>query len=305
MFGDLDPKTIPPEFFLSVDPDTGKPKGLVPKIEKISVTERHRTVKVWRALWKKMSTMGYCDLDKDPSKIFANTAPQPRQALWTHREVMRLVQRAWRENKRGLAAAIAVAWDTMLSPVDVRRLTKAQMREDGLFAVERAKTGRAAAGTLTRYSRAILDTYVASLGFDVLDTSPLFRTAGSEPGAKGGRRWAPQAYTKDRLEKDFAEIRVLVFGPEERRQLSDMRRSGHVEGDAGGATPADASAKMANTISVSNRLRKTYNPVNVASVRRFDEARAVGRKQLDKNGRPTKSVHRSAGKVFTGSSDKA
>jgi hypothetical protein len=29
MFADLDPKTIPPEFFLSVDPSTGKPKGLV------------------------------------------------------------------------------------------------------------------------------------------------------------------------------------------------------------------------------------------------------------------------------------
>jgi hypothetical protein len=128
MFADLDPKTIPPEFFLSVDPTTGKPKGLVPKVEKVSVTERHRAVKVWRALWKKMATMGYCDADKDPSKIFANSAPQPRQALWTHHEVTRLVQRAWRENKPGLAAVIAVAWDTMLSPVDVRTLSKAQMR---------------------------------------------------------------------------------------------------------------------------------------------------------------------------------
>jgi hypothetical protein len=55
---------------------------------------------------------------------------------------------------------------------------------------------------------------------------------------------------------------------------------------AGGATPADASAKMANTISVSNRLRKTYNPVNVVSVRRFDEARkekAVNMDVLDPN----------------------
>jgi hypothetical protein len=111
--------------------------------------------------------------------------------------------------------------------------------------------------------------------------------------AAGGRRWAPQPYTKDRLEKDFAEIRALVFGPNEYRQLSDMRRSGHVEGDAGGATPSDASAKMANTISVSNRLRKTYNPVNVASVRRFDEARVAGRKQLRGTKRPQKSVHRS------------
>jgi hypothetical protein len=59
-----------------------------------------------------------------------------------------------------------------------------------------------------------------------------------------------------------------------------MRRSGYVEGDAGGATPADASAKMANTISVSNRLHKTYNPVNVAAVERFDAARKIGRTKL-------------------------
>ena len=58
---------------------------------------------------------------------------------------------------------------------------------------------------------------------------------------------------------------------------------------------------MANTISASNRLRKTYNPVNVVSVRRFDEARKIGRKQLreeqspDKS--PPKSVTPSAGRV--------
>jgi hypothetical protein len=304
MFADLDPRTIPPEFFLCVDA-SGKPTGLVPKIEKVSLTERHRVIKVWRALWKKMATMHYCEADKDPSKVFANSAPQPRQALWDHHEVLKLVQRAWRENKRGLAAVIAVAWDTMLSPVDVRTLTKAQMREDGFFALERAKTGRAAAGTLTRYSQAILSTYLARLGCDLMDAAPLFRTAGSDPGPKGGRRWAPQPYTKDRLEKDFAEIRALVFGLNERRQLSDMRRSGHVEGDAGGATPSDASAKMANTISVSNRLRKTYNPVNVVAVRRFDEAREVGRKQLSRTNRAQKSVHRSAGKVFTGNGDQS
>ncbi|WFU34348.1 hypothetical protein QA635_07940 [Bradyrhizobium brasilense] len=28
-------------------------------------------------------------------------------------------------------------------------------------------------------------------------------------------------------------------------------------------------------------MRKTYNPVNVASVRRFDQARAIGAKKLE------------------------
>ncbi len=55
-----------------------------------------------------------------------------------------------------------------------------------------------------------------------------------------------------------------------------------VEGDAGGATAADQSNKMANTVSTNNRLRKTYNPVNVPSARRFDDNRTVGAKQLER-----------------------
>jgi hypothetical protein len=247
-----------------------------------------------------MAAMNYCALDADPSMTFGNTAPSPRQALWRHHEVYKLVQSAWREGKHGLAAAIAVTWDTMLSPIDVRRLTSGRMqRESGgaIFFLDRAKTGRAAAGTLARFSQAILASYIKSLGVELHDSAPIFRTAGSVPGPKGGRRWLPQPYTKDRLEKDFAEIRRLAFGPDEKRTMADMRRSGHVEGRAGGASPSDASSKMANTISVSNRLEKTYNPVNVVSVRRFDEARKAGREKLKQEHRPTKSVIGRPGKV--------
>jgi hypothetical protein len=301
IFAECDPSTVQPEHFLAIDPKSGEASGLVPEIEaKVSITERHRAVKVWRALWKKMAAMNYCVLAADPSMSFSNTAPAPRQLVWRHWEVYKLVQRAWREGKRGLAAAIAVTWDTMLSPVDVRQLTSGRMQRDlggAIFFLDRAKTGRAAAGTLSRYSQAILTAYIAGLGIELHDTAPLFRTPGSAPGPKGGRRWAPQRYTKDKLEKDFAEIRELVFGPAETRTMADMRRSGHVEGDAGGASPSDASSKMANTISVSNRLRKTYNPVNVVSVRRFDEARKLGRKQLKQEQTPTKSVIGRPGKV--------
>ncbi len=76
-----------------------------------------------------------------------------------------------------------------------------------------------------------------------------------------------------------------------------MRRSGAVEADAGGATGSDLSNKMANTIGVSNRLRKTYNPVNVVSVRRVDEARKVGRKKMADERSQTKSVTTGNGKV--------
>jgi hypothetical protein len=45
---------------------------------------------------------------------------------------------------------------------------------------------------------------------------------------------------------------------------------------------------MANSVDSNKRLRKTYNPVNVESVRRFDQARAIGAKKLEH--KPDESV---------------
>jgi hypothetical protein len=53
IFAECDPRTVQPEHFLAIDQATGKPAGLVALIEStVSITERHRTIKVWRALWK-------------------------------------------------------------------------------------------------------------------------------------------------------------------------------------------------------------------------------------------------------------
>jgi hypothetical protein len=299
LFGDCDPKTIMPEHFLRIDPVTGKATGLVAEIESaVSRTERHMTIKVWRALWKRMQAMhGYCDGFNDPSLAFANSAPDPRQEIWLRREVLKLVQVAWRNGFYGLAACMAVAWDSMLSPVDARTLTPGQANYDGfglLFMVARAKTGKAAAATLSRWSQAILRTYLDRIGVEMLDTTQLFWTRGGRPVSRkgqtgqwggdhgGGRHITPRPYTERRLQQDFATVRALAFGEHEQRQLADMRRSGAVEGDAGGGSVTDQSNKMANTVSASNRLRKTYNPTNVPSVRRFDEARVVGAQKLER-----------------------
>jgi hypothetical protein len=286
-FADCDPRTIEPEHFLSVDPVTGEVGGLVARIEReVSVTERHRTIKVWRSLWRRMASMKYCSAEGDPSRAFENKAPDPRQAVWQRAEVLRLVQVAWRSGYRGLAACMAVAWDSMLSPVDARSLTPEQCVSNGIggimFELDRAKTGRAAAATLTQWSQAILLAYLDGFGAEFSLSSPIFRTRGrpAEPG-KGGKPWLPRPYTKNSLVSDFAVIRELAFGPAERRQLADMRRSGAVEGDAGGGSVTDQSNKMANTVSANSRLRKTYNPVNIGSVKRFDVARAIGAKSLE------------------------
>ena len=160
-----------------------------------------------------------------------------------------------------------------MSPVDARRLTPSQARSDahGLwFEVGRAKTGKAAAATLSPWSEAILRGYVAKLGVELHQHAPIFRNRSGAP------------YSKDTLGDDFRAVRD-AFDPADKRQLADMRRSGAVEGDAGGGSVTDQANKMANSVDTNKRLRKTYNPVNIASVRSFDEARAIGAQKLEQN----------------------
>jgi hypothetical protein len=87
-------------------------------------------------------------------------------------------------------------------------------------------------------------------------------------------------YTKNTMARDFRAGRVVLFGKDDDRKISDLRRSGAGESDAGGVSVEDLSNKLANTISASNRLRKTYNPVNIPAVRRADQARLLGREKL-------------------------
>jgi hypothetical protein len=273
-FGDYDPLAVVSEDLLILRSKIA---------ERVSESEAFRTIKVWRALWAKLTPLGYTvPPGSDPSLSFSNSAPAPRQQVWPQRDVLRLVQRAWREGYYGLAALLAVAWDTMLSPVDVRSLTVAQRSHDGhgsVFSLARAKTGRAAAGTLTRWSEAILDAYLDKLGVELHAATPIFWTRGGTSTRKGGRPWPPRSYTSDRLGIDFRHIRALVFGPHDQRQIQDMRRSGAVEAMRGDAAPTKLSAKMANTIASSNRLHRTYIPVDVVAVRDVDEARKVARER--------------------------
>ena len=173
-FGDVDPKAVQPEQL--IDPDLPGLRPLVAR--KVSETEAHRVVKVWRALWQRAAALGYCDKDLDPSFMFANSAPAPRQAVWSEGEAVRLVKQAWRSGYHGLAALLAVAWDSQLSPVDARRLQVRQRRQDALgtwFATDRTKTGRAALATLSKRAAAVLDAYLATLGAEPLGLAPIFR----------------------------------------------------------------------------------------------------------------------------------
>jgi hypothetical protein len=131
----------------------------------------------------------------------------------------------------------------------------------------RAKTGRAAIGTLSRRTEQLVSGYLASLAAERLPEAVLFRTR------------TGKAYQDARLSRDFESVRELVFPGDERR-LMDMRRSGTVEAVAGGADAIGLSAKLTNSISRSNALHKTYAPVDIEAVRNIDEARFRGRQKM-------------------------
>jgi hypothetical protein len=111
--------------------------------------------------------------------------------------------------------------------------------------------------------------------------APIFVTRGQYKGsADGGRPWQPHPLLKRYSGKGFRAVRTAEFGHGETSTLADFRRSGAVEGMAGGAAITDTSQKMANTLMASNRLQKTYTPANVPSVVRFDQARAKGKEAI-------------------------
>jgi hypothetical protein len=118
VFGDVDPRTVKLEHI-------DRFRATVER--QVSLREAHRVIKIWRALWKVAAAQGYCIKDHDPSMAIRNKAAPGRNRQWREGEVVRAAKRAWRMGYYGLAAVIAVAWDTQLSPGDVRALRASQL----------------------------------------------------------------------------------------------------------------------------------------------------------------------------------
>ena len=232
----------------------------------------HKTIRVWRTFWKIMLGMKVART-ADPTLGIRNRAPTPRWQRWSEGEAVRLVKGALRQGYKGLASIIAVSWDTQFSPVDVRTLAERHRAiVDGRLIFDRqvegrAKTGRAAIGTISRRTERLVSAYLDKLGTKRLPDAILFRNRSGNP------------YRDDTLGDDFAAVRELVF-PGDTRRLMDMRRSGVVEAIAGEVGPLGLSAKLANSIERSNTLHKTYAPLNIEAVRNADAARLRGRKRI-------------------------
>jgi hypothetical protein len=150
IFGDVNPRSVTLE-------DISAWRKTVE--ETVSLREAHRCLKIWRAMWKVAAALGYCIRDADPSLGVRNRAAPGRNLQWSEGEVVRVGKRAWRMGYHGLAAVIAVAWDTQLSPGDVRTLRASQLARGAAgeaFFTERGKTGKPVGCILSTRSLAVL-----------------------------------------------------------------------------------------------------------------------------------------------------
>ena len=267
IFADVDPSTVTPEMMGEWYETIRKSVGL---------SEAHRALKIWRALWKVMAAFQLCERHQDPSLTIRNRAPKGRNAIFTEGEVVRLIKLAWRMNHRGLACIIATAWDTAFSPIDCRTVTASQWfadREGSFFVKFRRKVEDTdegaieAIGTLSRRTERLIEVYLADLATELLPDAPIFR---NQTGT---------AYSKDALSRSFRKVLDAEF-PGDTRKLLDFRRSGSQEAQAGGVTDLALSTKLANSINQSKRLQDTYLPKRAFTVRLADDARKLGRQKL-------------------------
>ena len=263
IFADIDPRTVLLE-------NISEWRAAIE--ETVSLREAHRGLKIWRALWKVSAALGYCERDADPSLGIRNRAAEGRSQTWTEGEAVRLFKRAWRMHYYGLAAVIAVAWDTQLSPGDVRALRASQLARGSSgepFFTERGKTGKPVGGILSARSLAALAAYLKALGIELHGDAYIFRNRSGAP------------YSKDTLGDDFRDVRAAEFGLAERRTLGhDFRRTGAVEAIVGGAQSEHLAHAMGNTLSASNVLFATYVPINDETLRSVQAARRRGRTKL-------------------------
>lgn len=231
---------------------------------------RWKAVKISRAIFN--AAVAYDVLQKSPCKTLANTQPKSRHQFWYAHEINRLVAVALENEYVAMSLGIRLAWETLMSPVDVRTLTRSHFRRDatgGYVKTARAKTGALVYSAISDALWDDIEAYIESLPFILADDAPILRTTRS--GA---------AYRKARFGDEFALVRKLAFGPDEKRQMRDIRRSGNLEADLGGADASERSVILANAMDRDSTLDETYTPATVTKSREVLKKREAGRRAL-------------------------
>lgn len=241
----------------------------------VSLTEAHRTIKIWRAAWVTWAAMKYCEADADPSFGVRNKAPKGASETWEQIEVWKQIRRAWREGYTGIALGLSLIWDSGCSPVDAREAVASQIVTDGhttSFAIDRAKTGKPAYVPLSRLTLYLLAAMEREVGVAFIGQAGIVRQRSGAP-----YNW------RSKFNEDHRHIRTLVFGEDEKRQMKDIRRTAASEAIEGDVSTTHLSQAMGNTIGHSNQLWETYAKPSPVSGLAFQEARRKGRRKRTDN----------------------
>ena len=236
----------------------------------ISSHQRFRILKTWRALLSHGEALHV--FDKAPIGNIKNPQPAGASAIWYADEVSKLIKTAKENGFDGMAMAIHLGWETLLSPCDVRNLSRIQIRGlvdgDGYVDANRQKTGKHAQPYLSHDLVRLLDEYLERLNLDLGENDPILRMRSGVPYS-----------TKDTFSKDFRAVRNRAF-KNDQRTFKDLRRSGNLEADLGNASPEERSELLANTLHKSGFLEATYTPATVSRGKIIRDKRATGRELL-------------------------
>lgn len=253
-------------FHVEIHPAHANPRDKA-GAKKLPWNTAHRVLKVWRALLTALEA--YEIRAKAPIGRVPNPAPPPRAAVWLHDEIEALIAEAERRGFAGLAIAIRLAWDAMLSPIDALSLPAGGfLAAAAEVRTRRKKSGRAVFAAVTEETVAAVARYLAALeaqGVLPGADEPLIRNRAGKPYAG--------PHGKKYFERDFRAVREAAF-PGDRRQLLDVRRSAITEGRLGGATMDQLGAAAANNLGADHALQSTYA---LAAARTVHEARLKGR----------------------------
>ena len=233
----------------------------------------HRVLKVWRALLTAIVAYNYRPAPAPVGRV-TNPRPPGRDALWLHDEVMKLIAAGETLGLDGVALAIRISWDAMLSPWDAFALPIGGFR-DAVDEVRttRQKSKRKVFASISPETAAAARAYLKRLeaaGANTDPDAPLIRNKALEPYS------GPHA--KKYFERDFRLIRAKAF-PGDRRQMLDLRRSAITEGRMGGATLDDLGTTAANNLATDEVLQSTYA---LAASKKVRDARQSGRTKLAK-----------------------
>lgn len=235
--------------------------------EKHGANARWRIVKISRALFN--AAIKYHLIKQSPCMVLPNTKPKPRTQIWFASEISLMAEKAIEMGYTSTNLAIRLAWETLMSPVDVRVLPVSAVHrtlEGYHIETKRSKTGKEVFAAISDDLARDIDAYIQSLGFDLLPDQPILRN-----------RRDKARYTKPRFNADFAAVRLAAFGPDEKRFMMDIRRSGNVEADLGGANAEDRAEILANALHKDQYLEDTYTPPTVAKARKLAKQRLKGR----------------------------